>query len=66
MHMGGVSTPSNQEKVILLQKYRDTNGSCILVLFKIGDFLAGALYREFRDFMRILTTFLGKTHKNPS
>ena len=26
----------------------------------IGDFLAGALYREFREFMRILTTFLGK------
>ena len=29
-------------------------------------FLAGALYREFREFMRILTTFLGKTHRNPS
>ena len=32
----------------------------------VGDFLAGALYREFREFMRILPTFLGKTHKNPS
>ena len=29
-------------------------------------FLAGALYREFREFMRILTAFLGKTHRNPS
>ena len=32
----------------------------------LGDFLAGALYREFRKFMRIMTTFLGKTHRNPS
>ena len=31
-----------------------------------GDFLAGALYREFREFMRILTNFLGKAHRNPS
>ena len=24
------------------------------------------VHREFREFMRILTTFLGKTHRNPS
>ena len=29
-------------------------------------FIAGALYREFRELMRILTTFLEKTHRNPS
>ena len=33
---------------------------------KLETFLAGALYREFREFMRILTTFLGKIHRNPS
>ena len=33
---------------------------------KLEAFLAGALYRDFREVMRILTTFLGKTHKNPS
>ena len=27
--------------------------------------LPGALSREFREFMRILTTFLGKTHRDP-
>ena len=27
---------------------------------KLETFLVGALYREFREFMRILTTFLGK------
>ena len=32
----------------------------------LETFLAGALYREFREFMRTLTTFLGKTHRNPS
>ena len=32
----------------------------------LENFIAGALYREFREFMRILTTFLGKTHRNPS
>ena len=32
----------------------------------LETFLAGALYREIREFMRILTTFLGKTHRNPS
>ena len=26
----------------------------------LGTVLAGALYREFREFMRILTTFVGK------
>ena len=29
-------------------------------------FLPGALYREFRQFMRILTAFLGKTRTDPS
>ena len=33
---------------------------------QLETFLAGALYREFREFMRILTTFLGKTYRNPS
>ena len=28
--------------------------------------LPGVLYREFRDIMRILTTFLGKIHRNPA
>ena len=32
----------------------------------LETFLAGALYREFREVMRILTTFFGKTHRNPS
>ena len=31
----------------------------------LETFLAGALYREFREFVRILTPFLGKTHRNP-
>ena len=35
-------------------------------LLQLETFLAGALYREFRESMRILTTFLGKTHRNPS
>ena len=39
---------------------------CFLNSFQFGDFLAGALYREFREVMRILTTSLGKTHRNPS
>ena len=33
---------------------------------QLETFLAGALYREFREFRRILTNFLGKTHRNPS
>ena len=32
----------------------------------LGTFLAGALYREFREFMWILTTFLGEAVRNPS
>ena len=32
----------------------------------LETFLAGALSREFRDFMRILMTFRGKTHRDPS
>ena len=36
-----------------------TNLGPSLLFFK-ATFLAGALYREFREFMRILTTFLGK------
>ena len=32
--------------------------------FWLETFLAGALYRKFREFMRILTTFLGKTQKS--
>ena len=35
-------------------------------LFQSETFLAGALYRQFREFMRILTTFHGKTPRNPS
>ena len=38
-----------------------------LLIVLLETFFAGALlYREFRDLMRILTTFLGKTHRNPS
>ena len=37
-----------------------------LPLFVLETSLPGALYREFREFMRILMTFLGKISKNPS
>ena len=33
---------------------------------QLETFLVGALYRDFREYMRILTAFLGKTHRNPS
>ena len=34
LHMGCVDGTSNQEKDILLPKYRDRNGRCITILFK--------------------------------
>ena len=38
----------------------------VLWMLLLETFLVGALYREFREVMRILTTFLGKAHRNPS
>ena len=34
IQIGGVYTTFCQEKGIFLQKYRDTNGRCIAILFK--------------------------------
>ena len=34
IQIGGVSTTFCQEEGIFLQKYRDTNGRCIAILFK--------------------------------
>ena len=36
------------------------------VLDELETFSPGAFYREFREFMRILMTFLGKTSRSPS
>ena len=35
-------------------------------LVLLETFLPGALYWECREFMRILMTFVGKAHRNPS
>ena len=37
------------------------------LIVKVGDFFSGCIEKgEFREFMRILTTFLGTTNRNPS
>ena len=51
---------SSQERQVSLLR------SLLSGAWHLETFSAGALYREFREFMRILTTFLGKPHRNPS
>ena len=43
-----------------LRQFYGRPGIFWFLLLELETFLAGALYREFREFMRILTTFLGK------
>ena len=58
VHLLGIDNPD--------RKFQSCLEDVIPIENFIGPFLAGALYREFLEFMRILTTFLGKTHRNPS
>ena len=58
MGMGVVPAPSNKDilrKADLWERKK--------IYWRL--FLAGALYRGYRGFMRILITFLGKIHRDP-
>ena len=52
-----LTTPWGSDRYHLQRNY------CLRLLETL---LAGALYRELREVMRILTIFLEKTHRNPS
>ena len=60
--------PSARKPVLKPSALQVPDNACTGLLPELlkETFLAGALYREFREFMRILTNFLGKTHRNPS
>ena len=46
IQIGGAYTTFCQEEGILLQKYRDRNGSCIAILFKFIEVRGQFDYRE--------------------